>query len=99
MTRRKSIFRRTEGQQHGDRTVLTAAIPPGFIRKAVAASPSEAAPETPQPAWPPVAKARISCNLCAPAGVTERIVTLSRPDIYSGQDRVGYDTRKLVVND
>jgi hypothetical protein len=36
-------------QQHDDRTVLTAAIPAGFIRKAVASPPAEvqAAPAPP----------------------------------------------------
>jgi hypothetical protein len=48
----KAFFDGLQIQQHGNRTVLTAAIPPGFIRKAVAAPPSEAAPET-RPA-PPV---------------------------------------------
>jgi hypothetical protein len=46
----KAFFDGLKVQQNGDRTVLTAAIPPGFIRKAVAASPAEA---TPQAARPP----------------------------------------------
>jgi len=41
----KAFFDGLKVQQHQDRTVLTAAIPPGFIRKAVAASPVEAIPE------------------------------------------------------
>ena len=52
----KAFFDGLKVQQHGNRTVLTAAIPPGFIRKAVAASPSEAAPEPAQPALPPASK-------------------------------------------
>ena len=36
--------------------VLTAAIPPGFIRKAVAAPPAEAVPEPTSPASPPASK-------------------------------------------
>jgi hypothetical protein len=52
----KAFFDGLKIQQNGDRTVLTAAIPPGFIRKAVAASPAEATPETAQPAPPAAAR-------------------------------------------
>jgi hypothetical protein len=52
----KAFFDGLKVQQHDDRTVLTAAIPPGFIRKAVAAPPTEAIPEPPQPAAPPASK-------------------------------------------
>ncbi len=52
----KAFFDGLKVQQHDDRTVLTAAIPPGFIRKAVAAPPAEAVPEPPQPAAPPASK-------------------------------------------
>jgi hypothetical protein len=40
----KAFFDGLKVQQHDDRTVLTAAIPPGFLRKAVASPPAEAAP-------------------------------------------------------
>ena len=43
----KAFFDGLKVQQHENRTVLTAAIPPGFIRKAVAAPPTEAMPEPP----------------------------------------------------
>jgi hypothetical protein len=52
----KAFFDGLKVQQHDDRTVLTAAIPPGFIRKAVAAPPAEAVPEPPQPAAPSATK-------------------------------------------
>jgi hypothetical protein len=52
----KAFFDGLKIQQNGDRTVLTAAIPPGFIRKAVAASPAEATPEAAQPAPPAAAR-------------------------------------------
>ena len=54
----KAFFDGLKVQQHGDRTVLTAAIPPGFIRKAVAAPPAEAVPEPAHPQLPPVSKNR-----------------------------------------
>ena len=56
----KAFFDGLKVQQHDDRTVLTAAIPPGFIRKAVASPPAEAQP-APAP-LPPPAKAN-NCNL------------------------------------
>ncbi len=52
----KAFFDGLKVQQRGDRTVLTAAIPPGFIRKAVATSPAESAPEPAQSASPPAHK-------------------------------------------
>jgi hypothetical protein len=52
----KAFFDGLTVQQHGDRTVLTAAIPPGFIRKAIAAPPAEAAPEPAPPALPHAGK-------------------------------------------
>jgi hypothetical protein len=52
----KAFFDGLKIQQNGDRTVLTAAIPPGFIRKAVAASPAEATPEAARPAPPAAAR-------------------------------------------
>jgi hypothetical protein len=52
----KAFFDGLKIQQNGDRTVLTAAIPPGFIRKAVAASPAEATPEAALPAPPAAAR-------------------------------------------
>jgi hypothetical protein len=52
----KAFFDGLKIQQNGDRTVLTAAIPPGFIRKAVAASPAEATPEAAPPAPPAAAR-------------------------------------------
>jgi hypothetical protein len=54
----KAFFDGLKVQQHGDRTVLTAAIPPGFLRKAVAAPPAEAIPEAAHPQLPPVSKNR-----------------------------------------
>jgi hypothetical protein len=54
----KAFFDGLKVQQHGDRTVLTAAIPPGFLRKAVAASPAEAVPQPVQPTLPPENKNR-----------------------------------------
>jgi hypothetical protein len=52
----KAFFDGLKIQQNGDRTVLTAAIPPGFIRKAIAASPAEPTPEPAQPVLPPAAR-------------------------------------------
>jgi hypothetical protein len=52
----KAFFDGLKVQQHGNRAVLTAAIPPGFIRKAVAAPPGEALPEPAYPAMPPASK-------------------------------------------
>ena len=52
----KAFFDGLRVQQHGNRAVLTAAIPPGFIRKAVAAPPGEALPEPAHPATPPAGK-------------------------------------------
>ncbi len=52
----KAFFDGLKVQQHDDRTVLTAAIPPGFIRKAVAAPPTETFPESQPPALPPASK-------------------------------------------
>ena len=52
----KAFFDGLKVQQHDDRTVLTAAIPPGFIRKAVAAPPAEAVPAPAPPATSPVSK-------------------------------------------
>ena len=51
----KAFFDGLKVQQHDDRTVLTAAIPPGFLRKAVAAPPVEEVPEPTQPTTPPPA--------------------------------------------
>ena len=53
----KAFFDGLKIQQHGDRAVLTAAIPPGFIRKAVAAPPAEVVPEPAQPPSPHAAPA------------------------------------------
>jgi hypothetical protein len=50
----KAFFDGLKVQQHENRTVLTAAIPPGFIRKAVAVPSTEVAPPPP-PANPPPA--------------------------------------------
>src|ERR1700730_2791012 len=52
----KAFFDGLEVQQHENRTVLTAAIPPGFIRKAVAAPSGEAVAEPTSPPSPPVSK-------------------------------------------
>ena len=43
----KAFFDGLKVQKHENRTVLTAAIPPGFIRKAVAAPPADMAPAAP----------------------------------------------------
>jgi hypothetical protein len=43
----KAFFDGLQVQQHENRTILTAAIPPGFIRKAVAGPPAEAFPGPP----------------------------------------------------
>jgi hypothetical protein len=51
----KAFFDGLKVQQHEDRTVLTAAIPPGFLRKAVASPPLEARPA---PALPPANKSK-----------------------------------------
>ena len=40
----KQFFNSLKVEQHGDRAVLTATVPPGFIRKAVADAPNEVAP-------------------------------------------------------
>jgi hypothetical protein len=53
----RAFFEGLKVQQHDNRTVLTAAIPPGFIRKAVAAPPTEMLPETP-PSVPPATKSQ-----------------------------------------
>jgi hypothetical protein len=50
----KAFFDGLDVQQHDDRTVLTAAIPPGFLRKAVT-SPTEVQPASP---LPPSAKSK-----------------------------------------
>ena len=46
----KAFFDGLKVQQHDDRTVLTAAIPPGFLRKAVASPPAELQPAPALPA-------------------------------------------------
>jgi hypothetical protein len=46
----KAFFDGLKVQQHDDRTVLTAAIPPGFLRKAVASPPAELQPAPAPPA-------------------------------------------------
>jgi hypothetical protein len=57
----KAFFDGLKVQQHEDRTILTAAIPPGFIRKAVAVPPAEAFPQP-----PPVANPSSAAPLAAP---------------------------------
>ena len=52
----KAFFNGLKVEQDNDRTVLTAAIPPGFIRKAVASPPAEAQP-APSP-LPPASKSK-----------------------------------------
>lgn len=52
----KAFFEGLKVQQHDDRTVLTAAIPPGFLRKAVASPPGEVQP-APAP-LPPASKSK-----------------------------------------
>ncbi len=44
----KQFFDSLKVEQHNTRAVLTATVPPGFIRKAVAEPPKEAAPRVPQ---------------------------------------------------
>jgi hypothetical protein len=46
----KEFFDSLKVEQHDDRAVLTATLPPGFIRKAVAQPPNEAAPQPQSPA-------------------------------------------------
>jgi hypothetical protein len=48
----KSFFDGLRVQQHDNRTVLTASVPPGFLRRAVAVPPVEAAPESPPTSHP-----------------------------------------------
>jgi hypothetical protein len=46
----KQFFTSVKVEQHNDRAVLTAIVPPGFMRKAVAGAPNEVAPPAqPQP--------------------------------------------------
>jgi hypothetical protein len=52
----KAFFDGLKVQQHDNRTVLTAAIPPGFLRKAVASPPAELQP-IPAPV-PPATKSK-----------------------------------------
>jgi hypothetical protein len=52
----KAFFDGLKVQQHDDRTVLTAAIPPGFIRKAVASPPAEV--PSASPLLPPSSKSK-----------------------------------------
>src|ERR1700738_1611617 len=52
----KAFFDGLKVQQHDDRTVLTAAIPPGFLRKAVTSPPAEVQP-APAP-LPPASKSK-----------------------------------------
>lgn len=51
----KAFFDGLKVQQRGDRTILTAAIPPGFLRKAVASPPEVPPPPT---ALPPATKSK-----------------------------------------
>jgi len=46
----KAFFDGLKVQQHDNRTVLTAAIPPGFLRKAVASPPELQPPSSLPPA-------------------------------------------------
>ncbi len=48
----KQFFDSLKVEQHNNRAVLTATVPPGFIRKAVAEPPQKAAPQPPQPQSP-----------------------------------------------
>jgi hypothetical protein len=45
----KQFFDSVKVEQHNDRAVLTATVPPGFIRKAVADAPNQVSPSVPQP--------------------------------------------------
>jgi hypothetical protein len=45
----KQFFSSLKVEQHSDRAVLTATVPPGFVRKAVADAPNEVAPPAPLP--------------------------------------------------
>jgi hypothetical protein len=45
----KQFFSSLKVEQHNDRAVLTATVPPGFIRKAVAEAPNQVNPPTPPP--------------------------------------------------
>jgi hypothetical protein len=44
----KAFFDSLKVQQTGDRAVMTATLPPGFLRKAIAEPPKDAAPQPPQ---------------------------------------------------
>jgi len=48
----KAFFDGLKVQQNKDRTVLSANVPPGIIRKLLAESPQSALPQTPQPGTP-----------------------------------------------
>ena len=54
----KAFFDGLKVQQHDNRAVLTAAIPPGFLRKAVASPLPEAQPPLAPPPAPPASKSK-----------------------------------------
>jgi hypothetical protein len=56
----KQFFSSLKVEQYGDRAVLTATVPPGFIRKAVADAPNEVTPPAPPPDHKPIAPGRTS---------------------------------------
>ena len=49
----KAFFDSLKVERSRDRAILTAAVPQGFIKKALAEAPTDAAPAAPQPAPPP----------------------------------------------
>jgi hypothetical protein len=53
----KAFFDSLQVERHGDRAVLKATLPPGFIRKALAEYPPEMAPEAPPTSPAPAPKA------------------------------------------
>jgi hypothetical protein len=48
----KSFFDSLKVEQSGDRAILTAIVPPGFIKKALSEAPSNETPPAPRPAIP-----------------------------------------------
>ena len=46
----KSFFDSLRVEQSGDRAILTATVPPGFIKKVLSEAPSNEAPPAPRPA-------------------------------------------------
>ena len=54
----KQFFNSLKVEQHNDRAVLTAIVPPGFVRKAVSDAPNQVTPPSPQPDAKPATPGR-----------------------------------------